>query len=96
MVQAYFVTGIDRFETAASALINAHYNDRDLAETVEKLKSKFPEMNWNIVKLGQLYESVQTENLLIVLARNAEPYEKAIKEKYPRVKVILANKLAWL
>lgn len=94
MMQAYFVTGIDRFDSSASALISAHYNDEYLAEKEEKIKREFPEMNWNVVKLGQLYDQVDTENPLIALARNAEPYEKAIKEKYPNATVIVVSKVA--
>ena len=88
MKEAYFVTGIDRFDTSASALVSAHYNDKYLAEKEEKMKKEFPEVDWNIVKLGQLYEMVHTENPLIALTRNAKPYEKAIKEKYPTATVI--------
>lgn len=93
MLQAYFVTGIDRFDTSASALVSAHYNDEYLADKEEKMKKEFAEFEWNTVKLGQLYDEVHTQNPLIALAKNAEPYEKAIKEKYPNATVILVNQI---
>lgn len=93
MDKAYFVTEMDRFDYTGSAVINAYYNEAYLEKAIEKVKRVYPDKDWQIVKLGELYEvlTVATNDTLIVLGRNAKAFKHALIDKYPQTEILLSD-----
>lgn len=92
MKKAYLVTEMASLDYVASSLVNSYYNDAALKEIEEIVRKEYPDFDWQLVKLDELYtELKEDEATLIVLAKKAKPYQHALKSKYQNSEVLLSE-----
>lgn len=88
MEDAFFLTEIRRYDYVGSALANAVIFQNKIDKELELVKEKFPNYNWETVKLDELYNLLNTqEQQFIVVSSKAKAYKHALEIKYPQAKI---------